>query len=543
MKNNNYSNKIKTLIVALTLGLSGIAQTVSTFEDITLSGKNNAKIPDVGLVNASFTSGSFEFRNSYDIGFGGYWNSGWAYSKVTDTITEGLTNLYGSFANTGYDSSNNYAVAQDGAIVKLKNNTIKGVYISNATYAALSMKKGDAFAKKFGGATGNDTDWFKITVNAFKNGSLKPQNATFYLADFRSANNTEDYIVKDWTYLDLVNLGDLDSLQFALSSSDNNQFGMKTPAFFCIDNVITNADTATFESLNFPFGQKYWNRGSKTFTEVYQNGNASFSSTYSVSPSFNSWSKGFAISNYTDSTTEGFTNIYASANGKGAKGSSKYAMSANNTIVKLTNNAIGKRVAGVYVNNGAYAYFSMLKGDAFAKKFGGSTANDTDWFRINIKAWYNGNKLNDSVLFYLADFRFADNSKDYILKTWAWVDLAKLGNVDSLQFKLESSDVGQFGMNTPAYFAIDDFTTLNSGVGIASINTNNSLSIYPNPSTNFIYIDANEKMESVQIYNMAGQEVLNTENAKIDISSLNTGVYGVSVITSNGIIRSKFIKQ
>jgi hypothetical protein len=61
------------------------------------------------------------------------------------------------------------------------------------------------------------------------------------------------------------------------------------------------------------------------------------------------------------------------------------------------------------------------------------------------------------VEFYLADFRFADNSQDYILDSWGFVDLSALGTVDFLEFDLSSSDNGAFGMNTPGYFALDNF--------------------------------------------------------------------------------------
>jgi hypothetical protein len=39
--------------------------------------------------------------------------------------------------------------------------TVTGAYFTNTTYAALSMLSGDSFAKKFGGASGDDPDWFK----------------------------------------------------------------------------------------------------------------------------------------------------------------------------------------------------------------------------------------------------------------------------------------------------------------------------------------------------------------------------------------------
>ena len=41
---------------------------------------------------------------------------------------------------------------------------------------------------------------------------------------------------------------------------------------------------------------------------------------------------------------------------------------------------------------------------------------------------------------------------------WEWVDLSSLGTVAGLEFDLSSSDTGPSGMNTPAYFAMDDLT-------------------------------------------------------------------------------------
>ncbi len=536
---------------ALAIGIAALlsanlsAQT-ATFEDIQLQGSNAVKIPSTGSFNSKFTSGSCEFNNSYDIGFGGYWTAGWAYSKTNDTTTGDYSNLYASYANKGAVNSSNYVVGQNLSNFKVNQNTLQGLYISNTTYAALSMKNGDAFAKKFGGTTGNDSDWFKLTVNAFKNGTLKTEKVDFYLADFRFTDNTQDYIVKDWTYLNLLPLGSLDSIQFTLTSSDTGQFGMNTPAFFCIDNVITNADTATFENLTLPFGQTYWNRGSKVFTEEYISGQAFFTSSYSVSPSYNYWSKGFAISNSNDSTTQGFTNLYSSANGKGAENTSNYAVSNGNSGFRMLGVPIDANLKkfGLYFNNATYPYFSMKNGDGFAKKFGGTTGNDSDYFRIVIKGYRGKMEFkNDSVVFYLADFRNPDNSKDYIIKDWAYVELKSIGDgfFDSLSFELQSSDVGQFGMNTPAFFCIDNLQA-EFFTGINEININ-GLNIYPNPSVGSINIDYNERFSTINIINLQGKMVLQSNQKNIDISGLENGIYIVQIATENGVLNSKFVKQ
>ncbi len=542
---NKFIKIASILSFAALFNLSAQAQT-ATFEDIQLQGANSVKIPNTGTVNSNFTSGSCTFSNSYAISFGGYWNSGWAFSKVNDTTTAGFTNLYGSYANKGFNNSNNYAVSQNETFIKINQNTLTGLYVTNTTYAALSMKNGDAFAKKFGGSNGNDSDWFKLTINAYQNGNLKTEKVEFYLADYRFNDNSQDYIVKDWTFVNLTSLGGLDSLKFTLTSSDTNQFGLKTPAFFCVDHIITNADTATFENLNLPFGQDYWNRGSKVFTEEYNSGTTFFGSEYSVTPSYNYWSDGFAISNETDSTTEGFTNLFSSANGRGAFNSNNYAVcNGNSTLITAQGKGIadaGIIAKGIWINNGTYPYFSMLKGDGFGKKFGGQSGNDSDFFRVIIHGYLRNKKIIDSVIFYLADFRNSDNSKDYILKNWAYADLTKLGYVDSISFKLESSDVGQFGMNTPAFFCIDNFE-FDVITSVNEIAKNNAVKIYPNPSTENIYVNYEGDFSTIHIINLQGKTVLQSTTKNIDISGLENGIYIAQIITENGVLNSKFVKQ
>ena len=58
----------------------------------------------------------------------------------------------------------------------------------------------------------------------------------FYLANFLGSNS---YIINTWQTLDLSSLAGAESLQFGLSSSDNDPiYGMNTPAYFAIDNLV-----------------------------------------------------------------------------------------------------------------------------------------------------------------------------------------------------------------------------------------------------------------------------------------------------------------
>ncbi|QZT38126.1 DUF4465 domain-containing protein [Halosquirtibacter xylanolyticus] len=98
----------------------------------------------------------------------------------------------------------------------------------------------------------------------------------------------------------------------------------------------------------------------------------------------------------------------------------------------------------------------MEEGDSFAKKFGGDQGTDPDWFLLTAEGVDEKGDLISTTSFYLADFRFKDDTKDYIVKDWQWFDLTSLGEVAKVRFKVTSSDVGGYGMNTPAYFCIDN---------------------------------------------------------------------------------------
>ncbi len=231
------------------------AQRVSTFDDLVLPADSFYNGQDQ---KGAFKSGDAHFECKYDTAFGGYWAAGFALSNKKDSTSAGFLNQYSAITATGLNSAN-YVIGQQNAVIKIdsavRSLPLKGVFITNSTYAALSMKNGDSFAKKFGGSTGNDPDFFLLTIR--KLGTLASPVVTFYLADYRSIDNNQDYIVKDWTFVDLSSLGAADSLQFTLTSSDIGAFGMNTPAYFALDNFNSAAtasvrNRATFAAQVWP---------------------------------------------------------------------------------------------------------------------------------------------------------------------------------------------------------------------------------------------------------------------------------------------------
>ena len=114
------------------------------------------------------------------------------------------------------------------------------------------MQFGDAFSKKFGGQDGLDPDYFVLKVYNYLNGSIT-DTASFYLADFRDPGTNNDYIVRDWMLAETLFSNAFDSLGFELSSSDNGTFGMNTPAYFCMDEIMTESISANAEKVSSSF--------------------------------------------------------------------------------------------------------------------------------------------------------------------------------------------------------------------------------------------------------------------------------------------------
>ncbi len=213
--------------------------------------------------------------------------------------------------------------------------------------------------------------------------------------------------------------------------------------------VVFAADMANFDDLILD-PNSYWDGsdGSGCFIS----GGAFFNNNYDFDWYY--WD-GFAYSNIADTTTSGMAGLYNCIAGAGQGDSDNYGVGyvGWDGLPTVTFNAA--EIDGLYVTNSNYAYYSMLNGDAFAKKFGGDDGNDPDWFLLTITGRDACDVETGSVEFYLADFRFEDNNEDYIVDTWEYVELGSFGVVDKLEFSLSSSDVGDWGMNTPACFVID----------------------------------------------------------------------------------------
>lgn len=301
--------------------------------------------------------------------------------------------------------------------------------------------------------------------------------------------------------------------------------------------------TVDFEDLTLPSAESYYN-GSDEAGE-FTSGGVTFGNAYNTD--WGSWS-GFSYSNITDNTTAGFANQYSAIPGVGVNSSENYAVYTNGDTLYLPGTHAD--LISVQLSNTTYAYFSMKDGDQFAKQFGSPNGADgspdgtegEDFFFVRIYGHDGSDALVDSVDFYLADYRFADDTEDYIVDTWTNVDLSTLTGVSYLTFDFHSSDVGDWGINTPQYFAMDDFIYKNTtSVAQEEITT---FAMYPNPTQQTLNIKGDTG--SYAICNVNGEIVMDfevNELTSIDVSGLGIGIYFVKNISEPTSAPKKLIIQ
>jgi len=236
------------LIAVLTVSGVTYANTI-TLEDLDLPAESYFNGSDG---SGGFTSDGVHFNNNYNAEYDSW--DGFSYSNLTDTTIEGIEAQYNAIAGSGQGGSVNYAVCYTGwttppAMTLEEPGFVEGLYVTSSNYAYYSILNGDAYAKKFGGESGNDPDWFMLTITGRDVDGNEVGTVDFYLADYRFDDNGEDYIVDTWQYVDLTSLGEIMSLEFALSSSDVSGWGMNTPGSFAIDTIMYTSLTGPYTEV------------------------------------------------------------------------------------------------------------------------------------------------------------------------------------------------------------------------------------------------------------------------------------------------------
>ncbi|OJU75204.1 MAG: hypothetical protein BGO09_07470 [Bacteroidetes bacterium 47-18] len=226
----------KSILLSLAVAgwsLSLQAQTVSDFE-LSLPSSDTSYLETLSADGQyPFTSGNVTLTGN--IQYGGTYRTWFNYSNRTDSTTESWTNMWSAFPAMGYNSST-YAIAyleadypnnpnrthEHGAqlLGAARGHHIIGAYFTTTTYANLYIKE-----------YYQQGDYLKLTVKGYNNN--QPTNTVeITLADY-TASGLE--ILNNWTWVDLMDLGAVDSITFQMTSTDDY-----TPFYFAMDNFTTS---------------------------------------------------------------------------------------------------------------------------------------------------------------------------------------------------------------------------------------------------------------------------------------------------------------
>ncbi|MCD8176523.1 MAG: DUF4465 domain-containing protein [Tannerellaceae bacterium] len=181
---------------------------------------------------------------------------------------------------------------------------------------------------------------------------------------------------------------------------------------------------------------------------------------------------GIGLSRYNDLSDVTYTNqlsVYAGVNGipgPGYGGSEGFAVvfgysdQSNNIEAPYVIFADNKPAdfVSMQVCNTVYTRDVILNGNKIENGQANSLPNTKGWFYIDIT----GYRLSGAPVtsrYYLADYGNQSGELNGIREGWNEVDLSAFTNVYKLEFSMGGSDNDPiYGLNTPAYFAMDNLT-------------------------------------------------------------------------------------
>lgn len=167
------------------------------------------------------------------------------------------------------------------------------------------------------------------------------------------------------------------------------------------------------------------------------------------------WGGGHAVSNYADTDlTHGDSShqlaVYGTAGHNGSKNfcihnGSNHTGDVSSLPSIYFKDGIERVVDHMWVTNTTYTLNIMTNGD----EFGNTPFGADDYLKIvAIGIGLDGEETGRSTFFLAKGAEFVTE--------WTRWDLASLGKAAKIAFNMEGSQTGDWGLNTPAYFAYDD---------------------------------------------------------------------------------------
>ena len=139
---------------------------------------------------------------------------------------------------------------------------------------------------------------------------------------------------------------------------------------------------------------------------------------------------------------------------------------------------------------------------------------------------------------------FIANDAGVYITTNAGINWERVGNnmpyvaVLDIHLNYNASKIiaGTFGRSMYTINVVDIINRL------PTINNNFEVSIYPNPASDFLYINTTTEIDEVRVYNIQGALLINSKSKSFDISKLPAGNYFVKILIGGKKISKKLLK-
>ena len=93
------------------------------------------------------------------------------------------------------------------------------------------------------------------------------------------------------------------------------------------------------------------------------------------------------------------------------------------------------------------------------------------------------------------------------------------------------------------YIGIDTFSLVRPALAVSNVNKA-KVSIYPNPTTDYLNVSSASKISSVEVFDISGKKVrVELADNKVDVQNLVKGSYVIKITDASGTTSQKFIKE
>lgn len=217
---------------------------------------------------------------------------------------------------------------------------------------------------------------------------------------------------------------------------------------------------------------------------------------------------------------------------------------ANTTLVQIQGNNTHK-VTGLGCEGVTFlaGRFDATTFTHFHMDIWTETATLDKSFNVKFSNWNGGAGEANAIEFSVNNSNFLTNPNP---GTWISLDIP-LANFAPI-VNANRNDIVQFVITSDLGTVFYDNLYLhkNTVLSVSSFEKSN-IKMYPNPATTNFTIEAQDNIEKIAVLNMLGQEVisksLNNQQATIDISSLQVGVYVVKATINGTVSTSRIVKE